>query len=63
MNIAECEDKIEVCDDELGEMSLESLEQLLFLVNECDDCSGCDGQRLTLKELIAEKEKGVVKLR
>jgi hypothetical protein len=62
MNIKECEDKIEVYDDELEEMSLESLEQLLVQVNDCNECSGCDGQRWMLRELIAEKEKSDIRL-
>lgn len=53
----ECEDIIDVFDDELGDMSLESLQSLLFLVSTCADCPSCDGQKKMLKELIAEKEK------
>jgi hypothetical protein len=52
----ECEDKIDIFDDELEEMSAESLKSLLAIVSCCgEECSGCGEEIKLLKKMIAEK--------
>ena len=51
----ECEDKIDVLDYELSEMSAEFLKSLVTTMSGCKDCDACAGEVKLLELLIAEK--------
>jgi len=55
MNI-ECEDKIELLDEELETMSKKTLEGILAIIKNCKECDGCNSEIKTLQNMIKEME-------
>lgn len=52
----ECEDKIDMEQYFLPEMTLESLKSLLSIIKGCSDCLGCQSQIQSIEGRIAEME-------
>jgi len=53
MNI-ECEDKIELLDEELETMSKKTLERILAIIKDCKECEGCNSDIKILQNMIKE---------
>lgn len=57
MKYLECEDRIDLYEYDLDELSVEHLRSLLSIILSCKGCDGCATQVAVLEKLIAKKEK------